>query len=163
MDVGNGYNRKEKGLQKRRDFRGFSGSGSCVSSGSLYLSSGIAFMMADAVIPHPPYANPWNACQESSPSQLSSSSCPTPNSRPLCRFDRPLSPSTNSSLPSYLLTTSSSYQRMHEYTGFEYRQLPHFLSSSEQASSYRSTQTCTYASHILKKTISFRSIERRAL
>jgi hypothetical protein len=50
--------------------------------------------MADAVIPHPPYANPWNSCQESSPSQFSSSPCPNPHSRPLCRFDRPPSPTS---------------------------------------------------------------------
>jgi len=39
-------------------------------------------------------------------------------------------PSSTSSPSSFLLThtTSSSYQRMHEYTGFEYRQLPRFFS-----------------------------------
>jgi hypothetical protein len=41
---------KKKKKKKERDSGGFAGSVSCVSPGSLYLSPGIAFMMADAVV-----------------------------------------------------------------------------------------------------------------
>lgn len=117
------------------------------------MSPGIAFMMADAVIfpppsRSPPSGNPWSSCQDH----------PLPNfhlpfAQPLTQvrfvaLTDLLSETYSSSITLFLLTpTTSSYQRMHEYTGFEYRQVSNFLPPSEQASNYRST----YISHTKKR------------
>jgi hypothetical protein len=93
---------KKEWEEKERDSGGFAASVSCLSSGSLYLFPGIAFMMADAVgSPYyisPSSWNPWSSCKVHPFPQLSSSSCPARNLSPFCRFDPPLSSTPNSFL-----------------------------------------------------------------
>jgi hypothetical protein len=105
VDVGSGYNRKEQRGQERQRFRRLFWLRlvrACAVGPSTCPPELLSWWLMQSSS-HPPSAMPSSFYPRTTPSQLPSSSCPAPNSHPLCRFDRPLFPKLTPplQLPSY--------------------------------------------------------------